>query len=138
MSPVSKILIYFHHFLHSFWTKITERKVGFRRNVDIYNPRSVHSGHSRRTNTYILELQCAIFSNFSVRYYYPVTCVLCYVWGVHCGDWRKPLSGLWCYMVMCMCTDVSKDLTASIIRIDELAILMTEAEGFCVLSVRGD
>jgi hypothetical protein len=37
-----------------------------------------------------------------------------------------------------MCTDVSKDLTASIIRMDELAILMTEAEGFCELSVRGD
>jgi hypothetical protein len=37
-----------------------------------------------------------------------------------------------------MCTDVSKDLTAFIIRMDELAILMTEAEGFHELPVRGD
>jgi hypothetical protein len=37
-----------------------------------------------------------------------------------------------------MCIDVSKDLTASIIRMDELAILMIEAEGFYELSVRGD
>jgi hypothetical protein len=37
-----------------------------------------------------------------------------------------------------MCTDISKDLTASINRIDELATLMTEAAGFSELSVRGD
>jgi hypothetical protein len=66
MSPVSKILIYFHHFLHSSWTKITERKVGFRTHIHIYNPRSVHSGHSRRNYSYILELHNAIFSNFLV------------------------------------------------------------------------
>jgi hypothetical protein len=36
-----------------------------------------------------------------------------------------------------MCTDVSKDLPASIIRMAELAILMIEA-GFLELSVRGD
>jgi hypothetical protein len=37
-----------------------------------------------------------------------------------------------------MCTDVSKDLTAFIIRMDELAILITEEEGFHELSGRGD
>jgi hypothetical protein len=37
-----------------------------------------------------------------------------------------------------MCTDVSEDLTASIIRMDELAILVIEAEIFCELPVRGD
>jgi hypothetical protein len=37
-----------------------------------------------------------------------------------------------------VCTDISKDLTASMIRIDDLATLMMETAGFFELSVRDD
>lgn len=99
MSPVMKILIYFSHFLYSTLTKITDRKVGFRRNIDTSNPRSVHLGHSRRNNSYILELLYVIFSNFLVcyYYYYPVTCVLCHV--LRCSLWWLKITIFWAVML---------------------------------------